>query len=110
MTNAEVGAIIRNIRRDRGMRQVEVHDLTGLSQGYLSELENGRKPLSIGAAASLEYALKTKRGELIRWVPDLTDSLRSRVEDMPWYVNRTMVALGGWASALRSPMDVVAAN
>lgn len=108
MTNPEVGAIIRKVRKAQGMRQVEVREITGLSQGYMSELENGKKPLSMGAAVSLEYALGTKRGELVRWVPDLPTSLRSRVEQMLEYVSRTMVTLGSWTAARGAPSLAVA--
>jgi len=88
MTNAEIGRTLTERRKAQKLTQQQLRALTGISQGYMSELETGKKSLSLGVASALEYALEAKRGELARLVPDLPPTLRSRIEDMLEYVSR----------------------
>jgi transcriptional regulator with XRE-family HTH domain len=54
------------IRAWRGNRsQVEIAQEAGVSQGYLSELEGGLKPLTPGVARRLAPALGIMAGELL---------------------------------------------
>jgi transcriptional regulator with XRE-family HTH domain len=54
---------IRAWRADRA--QVEIAQEAGVSQGYLSELESGLKPLTPGVARRLAPALGIMAGELL---------------------------------------------
>lgn len=49
--------LLRAVRKWRGMTQVQVADLTGLGQGYLSEIETGAKKGSRDALEVLAAAL-----------------------------------------------------
>ncbi len=43
----EIGDTIKNIRRERGMKLKEVAAKTGLSNGFLSQVENGQAQISL---------------------------------------------------------------
>ncbi|MEE1798103.1 helix-turn-helix transcriptional regulator [Streptomyces sp. JV176] len=45
LTDWEFGELLRVLRRRAGLSQMDVRSLTGLSQSYISDLENGRKQL-----------------------------------------------------------------
>jgi y4mF family transcriptional regulator len=42
-TAAELGAMLRTRRKAKGLTQVELADLAGVSQRFISELERGRE-------------------------------------------------------------------
>ena len=48
-----VGSKVRELRLAAGIRAVELADLTGLSQGYISKIENGKATISIKALSRL---------------------------------------------------------
>ncbi len=52
-----VGAEIRDLRRARGLTLAEVGEATGLSQGYLSQIERGKSSPSVKALHSISRAL-----------------------------------------------------
>jgi len=43
----EIGDTIKNIRREKGMKLKEVAEKTGLSNGFLSQVENGQAQISL---------------------------------------------------------------
>lgn len=47
---------IRALRRMVGLKQVELAGLAGITQAYLSEIENGKKPLTKKAAGKIARA------------------------------------------------------
>lgn len=58
--------LIREIRRQRGISQLELSNLSGVSHGYISELENGLKIPTVGTICKLARALECKPEELFR--------------------------------------------
>lgn len=101
----DFGELLRLLRRRSGLSQTNVRALTGLTQSYISDLENGRKQLGgrdaiidllngLGLPADLRGLLLAPfAGQLQR--PDL-DSLDPT---MPWTADRMVtsleVAVGG---------------
>lgn len=54
-----------DIRRQRGMSQIEVADKAGISHGYVSELENNLKSPSADILCKLAKALDCTLDELV---------------------------------------------
>ncbi len=58
---------VRRLRRKRGMTQAELHRLTGLTIGTISEIENGHRIEVKGSTIEkLAKALKVKPAELLK--------------------------------------------
>ncbi|MEU3528990.1 helix-turn-helix transcriptional regulator [Streptomyces sp. NPDC038707] len=101
----DFGQLVRLLRRRSGLSQMDVRALTGLTQSYISDLENGRKQLGgrdaiidllngLGLPADLRALLLTpftNRDQ--RGIPDALDPA------MPWTADRMVasleVAVGG---------------
>jgi len=43
----KLGKVVKEIRNTRGISQQEICDYTGLSQKYLSDLENGKRNIGL---------------------------------------------------------------
>lgn len=56
---------IRLWREYRGMSQKALADAAGVKQGYLSEIESGRKPGSVAAFKALAEALRVDIDDLV---------------------------------------------
>ena len=52
------GVCIRGGRTKEGFTQIELSELTGISQRHLSEMENGKRPIGKEIAKKLAQALK----------------------------------------------------
>ncbi|MFD8994027.1 nSTAND1 domain-containing NTPase [Streptomyces abikoensis] len=53
------GELLRRLRRERGVSLVQLARLAFYSKGYLSRVENGEKPLTLGLARACDQALDT---------------------------------------------------
>ena len=58
-------SLLRAWRKDRGLTLVELAKASGLSQAFLSLLENGRKEATTTTLKKLAAALKVEPGDLI---------------------------------------------
>lgn len=57
---------LKEIRRQRGISQLELSRRSGVSYGYISELENGMKSPTIDTICKLSKALDCKPEELFK--------------------------------------------
>ena len=83
---------LRRLREERGLRLLDLHEKTGLSPGFLSELERGKKAPTLESlrkiAAGLELSIQDLVGEEERTTEspasseDMPPGLRAFVEDM----------------------------
>jgi transcriptional regulator with XRE-family HTH domain len=67
--DAEVGARIRALRQEKGLRLAEVAARTGLSIGYLSQIERGISSPSLRVLTTLAAPLGISYAELFRPAP-----------------------------------------
>lgn len=65
-TDAEIGARIRSLRRAKGLRLTEVAAQTGLSIGYLSQVERGISSPSLRVLTTIAAPLGITYAELFR--------------------------------------------
>jgi len=61
-----LGARIRELRRSRGLTQEGLHRRTGLPQSYISDLERGKRNISLKNLYRLARALDVTLAELFR--------------------------------------------
>ena len=57
---------LRIIRKNRGLTLNKVADMTGLSQSFLTRLENGERNLTVPTAKKLAFAYDVSVNELLR--------------------------------------------
>ena len=77
--DAHIGREIRQLRKARGLTIVELRDLTGLSQGYLSQVERDISAPSIKALHSISVALGVSIGWFFPALSDEADEIRDMV-------------------------------
>jgi transcriptional regulator with XRE-family HTH domain len=65
MTN-DVGQYIREMRQAAGLTLVEMSQLTGLSPGFISDIERGARRMNPMNAANIADALHIARAELVQ--------------------------------------------
>jgi y4mF family transcriptional regulator len=53
----DLGAFIRKIRKERGITQQQLADLSGVGRRFLRELESGKPTLEIGRVLQVTAAL-----------------------------------------------------
>lgn len=63
---------LRNYRTERGLSTNDIHEKTGVSQPYLSQIENGKKP-SIKIINKISEGLKLNRYYLMRLAGYITE-------------------------------------
>ena len=63
-TNIMTKIFLYEIRRQRGMSQIELSDRSGVNHGYISELESNLKSPTIDIICKLAKALDCKPEEL----------------------------------------------
>jgi transcriptional regulator with XRE-family HTH domain len=56
---------LRQLRTDRGLTQDQLSEMTGLSKGFLSQLETGARQPSVESLSILSSALKVSEAELL---------------------------------------------
>jgi XRE family aerobic/anaerobic benzoate catabolism transcriptional regulator len=62
---AEFGNRIRQLRLDRGWRQIDLAEQAGISENYVSDLEVGRKEVCLRMIGALASAFDMTTGELL---------------------------------------------
>nr|WP_276319243.1 helix-turn-helix domain-containing protein [Streptomyces luteoverticillatus] len=76
------GELLRRLRRERGVSLVQLARLAFYSKGYLSRVENGEKPLTLGLARACDRALDTDGTlERLARAADATSDRKSASED-----------------------------
>lgn len=63
---ALVGGNVARLRRERAMKQEPLSEVSGFTQSYLSQIENGRVNLTLLRLHDLAEAFGVKPGELLR--------------------------------------------
>lgn len=64
----QLGKRIRQFRKDRGWRQLDLATEAGINENYVSDLELGRKEPCLRTLATLAKAFGIKLEELLRGV------------------------------------------
>jgi transcriptional regulator with XRE-family HTH domain len=62
------GKRVRELRKERGWRQLDLAEQAGISENYVSDLELGRKEVCLRTIESLSKALDTRIIELMKGV------------------------------------------
>lgn len=62
----QFGKRIRELRKERGWRQLDLAEQAGISENYVSDLEQGRKEVCLRTLEWLADALEVKISELMR--------------------------------------------
>ncbi len=63
------GMRIRQLRESRGLTQQDVSRLVPIDRGYLSEVETGKRRVSLYIACRLAQALDVKLDSLLEGIP-----------------------------------------
>lgn len=59
------GAYVRQVRNDKRMTMLEVEVLTGISEGSISKIENGKKNPALTTIVKLAKGLSVQPSELL---------------------------------------------
>lgn len=62
------GKRVRELRKERGWRQLDLAEQAGISENYVSDLELGRKEVCLRTLDALSRALATTIPELMKGV------------------------------------------
>ena len=65
---AALGQRIRELRKQRGWRQLDLAVQAGINENYVSDLELGRKEVCLKTIGALAAALETTISELMKGV------------------------------------------
>lgn len=65
-----LGERIRELRRSRGWRQIDLAEETGMHENYVSDLELGRKEVCLRMLQTLASAFGMKANELLKGIED----------------------------------------
>lgn len=63
--NHAIGFVVANIRKEKGMSQLDLAFDMGTTRKYLSDIENGKRNISLDVAWRLAEALNISFTELI---------------------------------------------
>ena len=107
VVGAAVGARIRALRRSKGLGLNEMADRTGLSIGFLSQMERGLSSPTLRALTSLADAMQVNLAEIVRGptvsqpaVPVITRAgERSSISMWKSGIRKHALASGGAASS-----------
>ncbi len=64
----QFGKRVRELRKERGWRQLDLAEQAGISENYVSDLELGRKEVCLRTIEALSKALDTHIVELMKGV------------------------------------------
>lgn len=121
MDDLQVGAVLRAIRRRRGLRQIDLAAVSGVSQGVVSLLERGRldsvsvrqiRRVAGALEVAIPFALRWRGGELPRLIDEghaaLVEDIVSTLRPRAWEIiveysfshfgERGSVDIVGWRS------------
>lgn len=60
-----LGERVRQLRKDRGWRQIDLAEQAGIHENYISDLEMGRKEICLRTLQTLALAFDMKTAELL---------------------------------------------
>ena len=80
-TTREIGLVIRAMRRDAGMTQVELASACGCSQRFISQVERGKQTAELGKVLDVLTALGITISLTSRTSPKNARELVEQVED-----------------------------
>ena len=60
-----LGKRIRQLRRERGWRQIDLAEETGIHENYVSDLENGHKEVCLLTLHLIARAFRIKMADLL---------------------------------------------
>ena len=60
-----LGKRIRELRKERGWRQIDLAEQAGINENYVSDLETGKKEVCLRTLQVLARALGVKTAELL---------------------------------------------
>lgn len=64
----KLGRVVADMRKSRGISQQQICDYTGLSQKYLSDLENGKRNIGLDTIVILTNYFEISIGDFFwRW-------------------------------------------
>lgn len=63
-----LGERIRQLRTERGWRQIDLAEHAGVHENYISDLEMGRKEICLRTLQSVAAAFNLKAAELLRGI------------------------------------------
>lgn len=84
----DFGRRIRRARKTAGMTQVQLGKASGLSQTFISEVENGHRNPTMGPATLLALALSVSLDHLVGLESDSEPETAAHTPG-PWYVDTT---------------------
>ncbi|MCE2504460.1 MAG: helix-turn-helix transcriptional regulator [Chlorobi bacterium] len=70
-----IGQIVRERRKELGLRQVDLEGDEGLDRSYISKLENGQFQPCLRALVHLEKVLEFSPGDLFKTLASRTEKL-----------------------------------
>lgn len=76
----EIGARIKELRINKGLKVIELAKKAHISQPYLSDIERGRTTPSLDKLASICTALEITIGEFFGYSTDMPPELRLMLE------------------------------
>lgn len=62
---AAIGQNMKNLRKQRGITQEQLADMTGLSKVHISNMENANTKVSLSAIVKIAVALKTSVDQIL---------------------------------------------
>ena len=68
--SAELGKVIRALRREKGLSQEVLSGLAGIARTHLSMIENGTMKASIETVSKIAQALELRPSELLALVEE----------------------------------------
>jgi transcriptional regulator with XRE-family HTH domain len=77
-TNDALGAAVRRLRRERGLRQKELSTASSLNTSYLSDIERGRRNPTWATLGRICDALEVRVSELARVAEELDGGAEPR--------------------------------
>lgn len=63
-----LGERIRQLRKERGWRQIDLAEETGIHENYVSDLEKGRKEICLRTLQSIAKAFGLKTVDLLKGI------------------------------------------
>ena len=94
--NYVIGDKICNLRKRAGMTQSELAEKADLSVPFLSEIENGRKSMSVNTLLALSKALKVSTDFIINeyeYEDNLLEGVLSCMAELPREYNESLLVI-----------------
>jgi transcriptional regulator with XRE-family HTH domain len=63
-----LGERIRELRQERGWRQIDLAEETGMHENYVSDLEQGRKEICLRMLQAIAAAFRVTMAELLKGI------------------------------------------